>query len=139
NGSQKDGFFHYEGGLPKSVYDKRQKVYVLCTGERWNQFDSELGIEPHQKLSWKSLSKNPDKKSKLLRYFEQLWRVRTQASKLAEGFLLKSHAIAYRLVQDEVAQSIEDVNTVLENGFFHLYGVDLPFSMDSAHKKMAGG
>lgn len=139
DGSQKDGFFHYEGGVPRSIYDRQQKIYVSCTGDRWKQFEKELGIDSNQKLSWKMLSKNPDKKQELLRYFDDLWRVRTQASKLAEAFLLKSHAIAYRLVHDEVAQSIEDVNTVLENGFFHLYGVDLPFSMDSAHRKMAGG
>lgn len=140
DGGQKDGFFHYEAGQPKSIYDKQQKVYVSCVGDKWQNFDRDLlGIKHGHNLSWKALSKSPDKNQVLLQYFEQLWQTRTLASCMAEALLLRSHAIAYRLVHDGVAQSIDDVNTVLENGFFHLYGVDLPFSMDSAHKKMAGG
>lgn len=35
---------------------------------------------------------------------------------------MNSRDIADNLVKDGIANQIEDVNAVLENGFFHLYG-----------------
>ena len=79
-------------------------------------------------VTWKILSKDPEKEKTLSQYFQWLWRERTLGAELAQTLLMESRAIAYNLVEQGVAHSIDDVNTVLKNGFFHLYGVDDPFT-----------
>lgn len=127
-GSQKPGFFQYENGRPVAIYDIQHKSYVPCKGETWEaNFDDKIGIAPEGCISWKKLSKDNDRKDKIAQYFRHLWRERSLGAELAQVFLSESRAIAYGLVEDGVARSITDVDTVLQLGFYHLYGVDEPF------------
>lgn len=43
-------------------------------------------------------------------------------AKLAKDYGKKSKEIAQMLVDTHVAESVADVNTVMETGFFHAYG-----------------
>ncbi len=45
-----------------------------------------------------------------------------EGSRLAMEYLKESKRIGEQLVSDNVALSPDDVNGVLTNGFFHLYG-----------------
>ena len=128
DGSQKDGFFHYEHGRIEGVYDSMTKSYV--------PYDPavKLGALPPGHLSWKVLSRDKDKKKKIEVYFNQLWEQQTLGSELARTFLENSLAIAKGLVKEGVAHSLADVDTILEQGFFHLYGVEAPFLSRSSRR-----
>lgn len=116
DGSQKDGFFSYEKGRPSKVYDLDQAKYIPYR---------EVETSPMEAtLTWKYLSQDPDRREKISRYLSSLHNDSSLSGKLALQFLEKSRHIAHELVRDGVASSIEDVDTVLQNGFFHLYGVD---------------
>lgn len=128
DGTQKEGFLKYEKGRPVAIYDLQNKMYVPCIGEAWEaNFDNKIGLAPEGCYSWKELSKDKESKDKIIQYFRHLWRERTLGAELAQAFLSESRAIAYGLLEAKVARSIADVNTVLQLGFFHLYGVDEPF------------
>lgn len=132
DGSQKDGFFHYEKGMPVAIYDIKEKKYLPCQDEKSrNKYEKILGKLPEGHTSWKGMSKDPKKEDKLRNYFSHFWQSQGLGVELASNFLYKSHEIAYGLVSDGVADSIDDVDTVLKNGFFHLYGVDAPFQTAS--------
>lgn len=114
DGSQKDGFFQYEGGHPISVYNALKNAYVpYDDGGR-------LGALPQGYVPWKELSRDPDRKEKIDQYFANLKKQKTLGAILARDFLRKSSEISKGLVDHEVARSLEDVNTVLKTGFFHL-------------------
>jgi len=117
DGSQKAGFFKYEKGKPVAVYDIERSAYVA------------LQDENHLELSWKTLAKDNDRREKISQFFHKLWQENSLESQLTQEFLARSQAIAHGLVKDGVARSIKDVDTVLQNGFFHLYGVDEPFAL----------
>lgn len=122
DGSQKDGFFSYTNGKPVKVYSLKNREYAACPAlEEIKNFPN--GYEP-----WKALSKDKDKKKKLEKYLANLRCDRSNASRLAVRFLENSRTIAHGLVKDGVAGTIEDVDTVLQQGFFHLYGVDEPWN-----------
>jgi hypothetical protein len=74
------------------------------------------------------MSKDKDRKSKLGNYFVNLLEEPSLPSKLAVHFLEHSRSISQGLVKDGVARSTEDVDIVLQNGFFHLYGVEEPWT-----------
>lgn len=119
DGTQKDGFFSYEKGKPVKVYDIEKKHYIPYV------IPQEMKTLPTGHESWKALSKDKEKEDKLKRYFSHLLKDNSPASKLAVKFLERSSAIGHGLVKDDVARSVDDVDTVLKNGFFHLYGIDL--------------
>lgn len=129
DGSQRDGFFQYENGKPVAVYDLNKKSYVPCREtEEWRKkSDRNIGELPAEWHSWKTLRKDPERKEKIAVYFTQLWQSRTNGSEIAHEFLIESRRLAHFLVENHVADSIEDVNAVLQEGFFHLYSVDEPF------------
>lgn len=116
DGSQKDGFFQYEKGRIKAIYSLEDKTYVpLPTTDI-------LGNLPEGHYSWKELMKDPDKDKRLLVYFKNLFGMESQGARLSQAFLMKSQEIARQLVADKVARDIEDVDIVMEKGFYHLYG-----------------
>lgn len=119
DGSQKDGFFRYEKGHPAAIYDLAKKSYVT--------YRDDLGKLPPNHFPWKALSKDPKRQEKIELYFSSLKQEHSLGSELCLDFLKQSQAIAHGLVKDGVARSIEDVDTVLQQGFFHLYSVDAPF------------
>lgn len=131
DGTQKAGFFQYDRHFPKSLYHLEDKKYHVLTENNFvMKSDEKLGVIPEGLLAWKSLQKDQDKNAKLKKYFENLFAQNNLGAELAQTFLLNSRDIARKLVQDGVANKIEDVNAVLELGFFHLYGADNAFLPD---------
>jgi 3-hydroxyacyl-CoA dehydrogenase len=87
--------------------------------------DQELGPLPKGYVPWKSLQRDPDKDAKLQAYFTNLRSDSSFGAALGKEFLQKMANIANGLVKSGVAASLEDVDIVLQNGFFHLYGPSL--------------
>jgi 3-hydroxyacyl-CoA dehydrogenase len=121
DGSQKDGILKYEKGRPVAVYELDKGDYVpfdsLAEGA-----DKDLGALPDGYRPWKALLMAADKKDALASHFDFLKSSRDEGAKLAVDYLKASKAIGEELVSDGVANSPDDVNGVLTNGFFHLYG-----------------
>ena len=65
---------------------------------------------------------DPQKDQKLSSIFNKLKSMETLGADLAKTYLKRSKAIGEGLVRDGVARSVDDVNGVLINGFYHLYG-----------------
>jgi hypothetical protein len=123
DGSQKDGFFSYEKGKPHLVYDLQKREYV--------QYKP---LQDFSEVSWKTMSKEKNKSELLSHYFADLWTKTDPSSKLAVHFLENSRKIARGLVDDKVAKSVTDVDTVLQNGFFHLYAVEDPWKQQVVNR-----
>lgn len=128
NGLQKNGFFQYEGNVPVGIYSLQDHQYHLFSHVKWKENDDGfLGPLPEGYVPWKLLHKDPQKNTKLEAYFHSLFEYDTFGAELAQVFLFKSRDFAQGLVERGVAKSIEDVNTVMMNGFFHLYGPQNPW------------
>jgi 3-hydroxyacyl-CoA dehydrogenase len=123
DGSQKDGFLKYEKGRPAGVYDLDKGEYKIFDPEGWSgKIDKKLGDYPEGTVAWRRLLMDPKKDEKLSEYFKNLGASDTFGAKLAKAYLKKSKEIGKFLVESGVAKSAEDVNNVLLNGFYHLYG-----------------
>ena len=122
DGSQKNGFFHYKNHVPDQIYDLEKDYVPLSTVKE--KGDKMLGPLPEEYVSWKTLSKETEqqRERKLKVYFKHLFQENSLGAELAKEYLNESRKIAWGLVHAGVANRIEDVNLVLENGFFHLYG-----------------
>jgi len=121
DGSQKDGFFHYEKGVPAEIYDRDSKKYIPCNGSDFHKkINAWFGGSPPLGYSWNLLSKDPQRPEKMADYWERLSKEETQGANLAKNFRAESRKIALNLVADGIAGSIKDVDTVLMNGFLHL-------------------
>lgn len=121
NGSQKDGFFHYEKGAPVSVYDREKKTYILIDEAYRSLIDSWFGAKPPLGYTWNKLNKDLHRTDKVNHYLECLSKEHSQGARLAQQFLNDSQEITAELVSSGVADSILSVQAVLENGFYHLY------------------
>lgn len=121
DGSQKDGFLKYEKGKPIAVFDTTKKEYVP-----FEQFQSEadkrIGDLPENYKPWKAVIADRNKDSFLNQYFAAIKEMDTLGAKLAAKYWQRSKDIGQLLVDANVANSAEDVNTVLLTGFFHAYG-----------------
>jgi 3-hydroxyacyl-CoA dehydrogenase len=123
DGSQKDGFLKYENHKPCGVYDLEKDEYLLYSDGIWKtEADEKIGELPEGFHPWRDLVKNSERATKLNMYFTRLRSMETQGSSLAKEYLRKSKEIGKKLIADGVANSADDVNGVLMNGFFHLYG-----------------
>jgi 3-hydroxyacyl-CoA dehydrogenase len=123
DGSQKDGFLKYEKGRPAGVYDLDKGEYKMFDPTGWTgEVDKKLGVYPEGAIPWRSLLMDPKKGEKLSAYFKNLNALNTPGAKLAKAYLKNSKEIGNFLVKSGVAKSAEDVNSVLLNGFYHLYG-----------------
>jgi 3-hydroxyacyl-CoA dehydrogenase len=123
DGSQKDGFLKYERGRPAAVYDLDEGAYVSLDPSGWSgEIDRALGNPPAGWASWRVLLRDPACQEKLATYFAALGQAQTAGAALARTYIARSRAIAEHLVQQGVADGVEDVNGVLTNGFYHLYG-----------------
>lgn len=123
DGSQKDGFFAYEGSKRTAIYSLEKHAYIPLDGIHCDKL---LGPYPSGHASWKHLVNDPDRTQKLARYFQGMEQLSKLGAAIAQGFLQNSRQIAQELVNKGVAQSLEDVDTVLQMGFFHLYGPNTP-------------
>ena len=122
DGSQKDGFFHYEKGRPTSVYDLGKRSYQALDPASVERWDRVLGALPGNHFAWKVLSRDSSKEAKLKAYFGGLGTAEGLGSRLAHAYLKRSKEIGTHLIKSGVAASADDVNGVLLNGFYHLYG-----------------
>lgn len=123
DGSQKEGFFSYRGHAMTGIYDLSQNKYIdLPNGEWQARCDRELGNLPQHYIPWSSLSRDPENKGKIETYLKELREGHSKGCQMAFEFLKKSKSIIDQLTVSKVAASKEDVETVLKNGFYHLYG-----------------
>jgi 3-hydroxyacyl-CoA dehydrogenase len=123
DGSQKDGFLKYEKNRPVGVFDMKKSMYVRFDQGNWkDRVDEKIGNPPKGCYPWRLLLSDSAKEEKLLVYFQNLQTSKTMGANLALAYLRRSKAIGEQLVADGVAQSADDVNGVLLNGFYHLYG-----------------
>ncbi len=121
DGSQKNGFLKYEKNRPTGVYDLEKGKYVNFQG--WKEkLDGEIGSPPEGFDSWKALLRDPKKNDRLSSYFGNLKKDEKLGSDVARAYMLKTKEIAEGLVSQGVAKSSDDVNAVLTNGFYWLYG-----------------
>ena len=122
DGSQKDGFLKYEKNRPVGIYNISKQEYFIIEDNWKKRQDAKIGPLPNGFTSWKSLLVNPKKEEVLSRHFENLTKMDTLGAELAINFLKQTKAIGEKLVADGVANSADDVNAVLTNGFYWLYG-----------------
>ncbi len=123
NGSQKDGILKYEKGRPAGIYDIDKGEYIMLDPQGWSgAIDEKLGPLPDGWAPWRGLLMDPNKGDKLHTFFANLKTTDTLGGQIAKSYFLRSKAIGEALIADGVAESVEDVNGVLMNGFFHLYG-----------------
>ena len=123
DGTQKDGFLKYEKNRPVGVYDLEKGEYVMLDPDGWTQeVDAKLGTLPDGWTPWRKLLMDPDKDDKLKNCFNNLKSMNTLGAELAKAYFRRSKAIGESLVKDGVAHHTDDVNGVLTNGFYHLYG-----------------
>ena len=123
DGSQKNGILEYAKGRPSAVYEPTKGEYVPFDPDGWTgKADVELGSLPEGFKPWKALLGVKDRDDLLERHFEAVRSSDTKGAVLASEYLAASKKIGENLVSDGVAASIGDVNGVLTNGFFHLYG-----------------
>lgn len=121
DGSQKDGFLKYEKNRPVGIYDPQKEDYVMFEGWK-EELDSKIGSPPEGYTPWKALLLNPNREEKLSKYFENMKKADSTGSDLATSYLQETKMIAEKLVKQGVASSPEDVNAVLKNGFYWVYG-----------------
>jgi 3-hydroxyacyl-CoA dehydrogenase len=123
SGAQKDGVLKYEKGRPAGVYDLAKGGYALFAEGDWTKkLDEKLGAMPDGHAPWRALLMDAKKGEKLAAYFGNLATSDTFGAVLARAYLVRSQEIGSKLVEDGVANSEDDVNGVLVNGFYHLYG-----------------
>lgn len=124
DGSQKNGCLKYEGHKIKGIYDIEGKKYqMLADTHRDDECDKILGVMPEGHISWKKLQVDPEKDAKIDVYMTELRNNKTFGAQLAQRFIKESQRIGKHLVETGVAEKIDDVDAVLKNGFFHLYGI----------------
>jgi len=120
-GSQKDGFIKYEKGRIAAYWDMDKKAYV-SVDEIAEKCDAYLGELPKGHTPWKAIVRNKAKNDILQAYFNAMKETNNNGSKLALEYTKKSKDIGQGLVDNKVAYTADDVNTVLLTGFFHAYG-----------------
>lgn len=118
DGSQKDGFLKYEKNRPVGIYDAEKKEYVPINKD----LDTKIGALPAEFRPWKALVTEPKKQERLSDYFASLKGTKTLGAELALSYLTETKKIGEDLVKQSVANSADDVNSVLTNGFYWVYG-----------------
>ena len=121
NGSQKDGFLQYQKGGISGIYSPTEKAYKPIDEVEKEIKDLTSNVVPK---SWKELSRDRQKDEYLKDYFEELIADKSNVAQKALSYLHNSREISRKLVSDGVAANSEDVNSVMTNGFYHLYGPD---------------
>lgn len=123
DGSQKDGMLKYENNRPVGVFCPREGKYQMFDEAGWTgEVNKKIGIYPDGWQPWKGLLKAKDQQDKIRQHFMQLKAMKTLGAEMALDHLKRSKEIGQHLVDSGIAQKAEDVNGVLMNGFYHLYG-----------------
>ncbi|MBA3956878.1 MAG: 3-hydroxyacyl-CoA dehydrogenase family protein [Parachlamydiaceae bacterium] len=118
DGTQKPGCFQYEHHHVSGVYDIELKKYLSVTSFT-EEVDAALGI--HSKVLTHSQARQ-EKQEALYAYLQKIWLGDTLGVRLAKQFTTHTQNIAQHLVVTRVVKNLEDLDTVLKDGFFHLYG-----------------
>ena len=121
DGSQKPGILLYEKGKPVAVYDPDKKDYIPIESFK-SLTDIKLGKLPASHEPWKDVISDKQKDKFLKSYFKELKESDTLGSGLAREYHINSKNIGLNLVRNVIADSSDNVNTVLLTGFFHAYG-----------------
>jgi len=121
DGSQKDGFLKYEKGKIVGIYDINSKEYTDINNIK-DEVANYLGKLPENIPTWKGLLRDKSKEQKLSEYFSSIEKEDSNGAKLTKRYISRSREIGLKLVNDNVANSHEDVNKVMLTGFFHIYG-----------------
>jgi 3-hydroxyacyl-CoA dehydrogenase len=121
SGAQKDGFLKYEKGRPVAIYDLEKGDYAPIADFQ-AKCDEHLGAMPGSAKPWKAVNFSNKKADILETYFAELATMNTKGAELAIAYNKRSNEIGKKLVADNVANSDEDVNTVMLTGFYHAYG-----------------
>jgi 3-hydroxyacyl-CoA dehydrogenase len=121
DGSQKNGYFQYDKGKRIGIYSPNERLYSPFEDFETAACDKELGDFPKGHASWKHFQRDPDSDNKIQEYLQNLKSKNSPGAELAQKFLIKSAEIAQQLVNEGVTKTVADVDTVLKNGFFHLY------------------
>ena len=122
DGSQRDGIFRYEKGKIIGVYDIHNGEYKSA-GKLLDAADQYLGLVPAGHKPWKALIRIPNRQAWLTQYFDELSGMQSQGARLARAYLNEMRRIGTDLVEEGIARNAEDVNTVMETGFYHVYGL----------------
>lgn len=119
DGKQKNGCFRYE-------QDRITGVYSLSDGVYWWEENVESNLQPFPEglVSWKRLQGEKQRTTVLQDYFNSLQKTNSWAPRFALSYLEESSRIAQYLVDTHVASSMNDVDTVLQQGFYHLYAIE---------------
>ena len=122
DGSQKDGFFQYDGRRRAGVYDCAARSYRPLEEGRLAAVDAALGALAEPGTGWSEVRAAGDPKGLIRTHFNHLAETDGKGSGMALEYAAASRRIAARLVGDGVAASAGDVDTVVTHGFHHLYG-----------------
>ncbi len=120
DGSQKDGFFRYEKGQPVAIINPETGGYDPL--DTTHKATVETIGKPPMNLTWKEVNFAAGKAAQLDAFFAALRSADTCGSRLALTYGRTSRKIGELLVNSGVAYSADDVNRVLETGFYHAYG-----------------
>ena len=104
----------------RTSFNVEKGEYKMFDPNGWSgELDKKLGAYPEGTISWRKLLMDPKREEKLSVYFKNL---SASGAKLAKAYLKRSKEIGEFLVKTGVAESAKDVNDILLNGFYHLYG-----------------
>ena len=130
DGTQKDGFFKYVDSKMEGIYSLEDHRYIPIAKLDFKK----LGPLPEGHISWKKIHEDPHSKEKLFHYFDHLFSSSSLGAKLAITYLEKSLKIAELLVDEKVARSLQDVETVLKLGFYHAYSPQIILQKENEGK-----
>lgn len=116
DGTQKDGFFRYDGRQPVAVFDRDTGSYEAFTARVDDELDLNSGI------TWKALIQDPCAADRLAEHFAMLAKSGSTGARLTHEQLNASRQIGKRLIATGVAASAADLEAVLQLGFHHAYG-----------------
>jgi len=132
--SQKPGFFAYKDHQPIAIYDSKIQGYRTLEADWIDLQKHSLQVDALELLNWKNLSQDSAKSVKIQAYLTEIYNSKNLYGNLSRQFLVNLSNIANLLVETKVAASLEDVDKVLINGFYHLYGAhDLNFMTNGGH------
>ncbi|MCG8582137.1 MAG: 3-hydroxyacyl-CoA dehydrogenase family protein [Bacteroidales bacterium] len=120
DGTQKDGYFRYSKGKAVEVLDidSQQYISIDTIEAKVNDF---LAVKT-KTYSWNQLSRSKYKEKHLNEYFESINQEKSKGASLAKDYMQSMKAIGQKLYEDGVTKSIDNVNAVMMNGFYYLYG-----------------
>lgn len=121
NGMQKEGCFRYQNNQIQGVFNLQKRAYEPVADFK-TSCKQMLEPFPQGHYPWKALQNHPDREARVSNYLKHLQSTDSFAVRLAKRYLSRSREIANQLVEQGVASSGKDVDMVLKNGFFHLYG-----------------